>query len=157
VKVEKAIFPATTILILMFPLLALGQVYRWTDEKGRTHYGDKPPAERAATEVQNRISSYAGPAKVSSAPAPAAKAPSGDGTARVTLYSAVWCKYCKQAKAFFAKRGVRYAERDVDTADARSEYERLGARGVPVILVGRQRMDGFDQRRMESMLRSEGL
>lgn len=154
----EAIFAQTTIAaLLLVPLLALAQVYRWTDDKGRTHYGDKPPAERAATEVRNRISSYAGPAKVSSAPAPAAKAPRGDGTAQVTLYSAVWCKYCRQAKAFFAKRGVRYAERDVDTAEARAEYDRLGARGVPVILVGRQRMDGFDQGRMESILRSEGL
>ena len=45
----------------------------------------------------------------------------------------------------------------MDTAEARSEYDRLGARGVPVILVGRQRMDGYDQGRLESMLRSEGL
>jgi glutaredoxin len=152
----KRFFLKISIFILWAaPILALAQVYRWTDEKGRTHYGDKPPAERPATAVQNRISSYAGPAKVTSAPA--AKAPRGDGTAQVTLYSAVWCKYCRQAKAYFAKRGVRYAERDVDTADARGEYDRLSARGVPVILVGRQRMDGFDQRRLESMLHAEGL
>jgi len=152
----KILFLKISIFILAAaPVFASAQVYRWTDEKGRTHYGDKPPADRAASAVQNRISSYAGPAKVTSAPA--AKVQRGDGTATVTLYSAVWCKYCQQAKAFFARRGVRYAERDVDTADARGEYDRLGARGVPVILVGRQRMDGFDQGRLESMLRSEGL
>jgi glutaredoxin len=152
----KTFFLKALIFILWAaPVLAFAQVYRWTDEKGRTHYGDKPPADRKSSAVQNRISSYAGPAEVSRAPA--AKAPRGDGTAQVTLYSAVWCKYCRQAKAFFAKRGVRYVERDVDTADARSEYERLGGRGVPVILVGRQRMDGYDPGRLESMLRSEGL
>ena len=139
--------------LFLLPAIASGQVYRWTDDKGRTHYGDKPPADRKSSAVQNRISSYAGPAEVSKAPAARREA----GATQVTLYSAVWCGYCRQAKAFFAKRGRRYTERDVDTPDARGEYERLGGRGVPVILVGRQRMDGYDAGRLDAMLRAEGL
>ena len=33
----------------------------------------------------------------------------------------------------------------------------VGGRGVPVILVGRQRMDGYDAGRLDAMLRAEGL
>jgi glutaredoxin len=117
------------------------------------HYGDKPPADRKAKAVQDRISSYDGAAQVTTAARKAAT-----GSAQVVLYSAVWCKYCRQAKAYFAGRGLKYEERDVEASPgARREYEQLGGRGVPVILVGRQRMDGYDQRRLESMLRTEGL
>jgi hypothetical protein len=39
-------------LLLALPAIASGQVYRWTDEAGRVHYGDKPPADRKAKAVQ---------------------------------------------------------------------------------------------------------
>ena len=142
-------------LLLALPAIASGQVYRWTDEAGRVHYGDKPPADRKAKAVQDRISSYDGAAQVTTARKAATPA---QGSAQVVLYSAVWCKYCRQAKAYFAGRGLKYEERDVEASPgARREYEQLGGRGVPVILVGRQRMDGYDQGRLESMLRTEGL
>jgi glutaredoxin len=143
-------------ILLALPAVAGAQVYRWTDEAGRVHYGDKPPADRKAKAVEDRISSYAGAALVSQVPAAARKP--GQGSAQVVLYSAVWCKYCRQAKAYFAQRGLRYEERDVEaSAGARREYDQLGGRGVPVILVGRQRMDGYSEGRLESMLRAEGL
>jgi glutaredoxin len=146
-------------LLLALPAIASGQVYRWTDEAGRVHYGDKPPADRKAKAVEDRISSYAGAAQVTQVPAAPRKAGTpGQGSAQVVLYSAVWCKYCRQAKAYFAQRGLRYEERDVEASPgARREYDQLGGRGVPVILVGRQRMDGYSQGRLESMLRAEGL
>jgi hypothetical protein len=32
----------------------------------------------------------------------------------------------------------------------------LGGKGVPLILVGRQRLDGYDKTRLEGMLREAG-
>jgi len=41
----KAFFLRGVIFILCaVPVLVFAQVYRWTDDKGSTHYGDKPPA-----------------------------------------------------------------------------------------------------------------
>jgi hypothetical protein len=40
--------------------LAAGQAYKWVDENGKTHYGDKPPAQRATTEVAPPTSSGIG-------------------------------------------------------------------------------------------------
>lgn len=34
-----------TLLLLLAGHLAAGELYKWTDEKGRTHYSDRPPAE----------------------------------------------------------------------------------------------------------------
>ncbi len=54
--------------VLSFAPLAGGQTYKWVDEKGVTHYGDKPPAQKPSTAV----TAPASPA----APAPAV----GSGT-----------------------------------------------------------------------------
>ena len=106
--------------------------------------------------VKDRIQSYAGDAQVSKRNVGVGTKP--QGAVQVTLYSTSWCGYCRQARQHFAKRGVRYDERDVEaSAAARREYHQLGARGVPVILVGRQRMDGFDAARMDRLLKAEGL
>lgn len=36
------------IVCLGSPLPAVAEVYRWTDEQGRVHYGERPPAEGAS-------------------------------------------------------------------------------------------------------------
>jgi len=48
---------------------AAGQVYRWTDEKGRVVYGNEPPPSAKAKVVQERINSYSGTPEVQRAPA----------------------------------------------------------------------------------------
>ena len=128
-------------------------VYKWTDAQGRVHYSDDPPPEAKAQQIKVKINSIQGPAVVStvreSSPARAKD--------KVRIYTAVWCGYCKRAKAHLAAKGVAYDEMDVETSDrGRSEFAQLGGRGVPIILVGNQRMDGFDARGLDAMLVSAG-
>jgi len=33
--------------LILFSPLAVGEVYRWVDEKGKVHFGDKPPTKEA--------------------------------------------------------------------------------------------------------------
>ena len=76
---------------------------------------------------------------------------------KVRLFTTVWCGYCKKAKAHLTAKGVPYDELDVESSEhGRSEYAKLGARGVPVILVGSQRMDGFDAAGLDAMLGQAG-
>lgn len=35
---------AVTLLLIVFPLTAVAQVFRWVDENGKVHYGDRPIA-----------------------------------------------------------------------------------------------------------------
>ncbi len=66
---------------------------------------------------------------------------------RVLLYSSQGCAQCRRAKAFLEARGIAYSELDVGrSTKARKALERLGARGVPTILIGDQRLDGFSER-----------
>lgn len=38
-------------ILLLLPLLTQADVYRWVDENGQTHFGDRPPAETSARSV----------------------------------------------------------------------------------------------------------
>lgn len=128
-------------------------VYKWTDAQGRVHYADDPPPEAKAQQIKVKINSIQGPAVVSTIrDTSATKAKD-----KVRIYTAVWCGYCKRAKAHLAAKGVPYDELDVETSErGGSEFAQLGGRGVPVILVGNQRMDGFDASGLDAMLAGAG-
>jgi glutaredoxin len=76
-------------------------------------------------------------------------------TPRITLYTTRRCPNCRQAKQYLQSLGLRFTELDVQhSARGQKEFARLGARGVPVILVGDRRIDGFDRRRLDAALKS---
>jgi glutaredoxin len=75
-------------------------------------------------------------------------------TPRITLYTTRNCAHCKRAKQYLQSLGLRFAEWDVNhSARGKKEFARLGARAVPVIVVGDQRIDGFDRRRLDAALK----
>jgi len=45
--------------VVAFAPFAAGQAYKWVDENGKTHYGDKPPAQAPANTVAPPVSSGA--------------------------------------------------------------------------------------------------
>jgi glutaredoxin len=143
------------LVCLLFAPAAGADIYRWTDAEGRIHYSDKPPADRKTKQVRIPLQSISGPATVTPAQAPAG----GVTTARqpVQIFTTAWCGYCRKAKAQLAARGVPYREVDVEESDSgRREFAALRGRGVPVILVGSQRMDGYDANGLDAMLRGAG-
>jgi hypothetical protein len=44
---------------VMVAVPAVAQVYKWVDERGVTHYGERPPQGGKASEVPNRLASPA--------------------------------------------------------------------------------------------------
>jgi glutaredoxin len=67
-------------------------------------------------------------------------------TSGIVLYSAAWCGYCKQAKAYLAGKGIPYQEFDVDTKSGMEAYAQAGGRrGVPLLLADGQRVQGFSR------------
>lgn len=72
---------------------------------------------------------------------------------RITLYSIRQCPACRQARVYLTQRGLAFQELDVSTSlRAQKALARLGTRSVPVILIGDARVEGFDRRRLESLL-----
>lgn len=140
-------------------LPAAAQVYKWTGPDGRTHYGDQPPGEAKKQELRIGVQSFGGPAEVDTWTRVLKRPPAVDTSkprsSAVTMFSTAWCPHCKRAKAYFAQKGVGYREVDIEASDAgRREFEQYGGSGVPLIIVGEQRMRGFDAGAMDRLLAS---
>jgi len=72
----------------------------------------------------------------------------------VVMYATTWCGYCAQARSFFAANGIQYEERDIEKSSAcHEEHRRLGGQGVPLILVGEEKIGGFNEGRLRSLLK----
>lgn len=137
------------LLVLTAPAALADKVYRWTDADGKVHYSNKPEDRGTqAREVQLYIPSFGGEAEVSTT--------AGVGRG-VTIYTTASCGFCKKAVAYLRKRSVPFIEHDVErSTTGRLDYQRLNGRGVPIILVGSQRMDGFSEPRLEALLKKAG-
>ena len=135
---------------LLAAVTASGQVYRWTDSTGKVHYGDKPPDEATAREL--RIQSYDGPVEVRDwSGVLRGKTMPGTGSG-LTMYATSWCGYCKQARAYFARKNIRYTEVDVEKSpEGNQRFKQLGGKGVPLIVMGNKTMRGFSVESFESM------
>lgn len=71
------------------------------------------------------------------------------------MLSTAWCGVCKRARAWLTQNRIPFTEYDVEhDPKGQAEYRRLRGRGVPIILVGDQRMDGFNSARLGAMLQN---
>ena len=151
-------FPRLLAIILACaPLLAAAQVYKWTDEKGKTQYGDKPPADVQPKQLKLDVQSYEGPVQVQDwskiIRAKSQHAEPAAGTRGIVMYSTSWCPHCKRARAYFQQKGLAYREIDVETPEGRKEFKELGGGGVPLILANGKSMRGFTPAHMDAMLK----
>ena len=121
-------------------------VYRWVDERGKVQYGSQPPAGAKAAPIRDRINSYGGPVETQRTSTAAA----AGGT---VMYATSWCGYCAKARAYFARKGIRYTEHDVEkSASANAEFKKLGGKGVPLIVHNGEIMRGFSEASFEALL-----
>ena len=64
--------------------------------------------------------------------------------------------FCNRTKEFLSQKGVSFTERDVSSDEqALAELERLGYRTTPVTLNDDEVVIGFDQERLEELLRRQ--
>jgi glutaredoxin len=137
------------ILCFFLTMLAFGcaqaEVYTWKDAQGRTHFGDRPPADRKAEQLELEINTIQRPQVQ----------PHNTGLSsdrQVTIYTTDWCGICTKAKRHFKQNQVPFREYDVEqSAKGRRDYRKLNGSGVPIILVGKQRMNGFSAARFDRL------
>jgi glutaredoxin len=71
----------------------------------------------------------------------------------VVMYTTSHCPYCAQAKQYLSQKGVRYREVDIEhSITGKDEYRRLGGNGVPLIMVGTRKVDGFNEALLDRLL-----
>ena len=123
------------------------KVYRWVDKSGKVHFGDAPPQDATAAEV--KIRSFSGEAEVEGSDAA--------GGSEVVMYTTRTCTVCRRAREHLQKRGIPFSEWDIEqNAYALIEYRTHNGRGVPLIFVGKQRMNGFSAAKLDRMLAKAG-
>jgi len=120
-----------------------GEIYKWTGADGRTQFSDHPPRHLEVETVDIRINTYTGPPTISGNEL--YKTPGeSEANKKVIIYTTTWCGVCKKAKSYFKTHGIPYQEYDVESSEkGRRDYKKLKGRGVPIILVGNRRMNGF--------------
>lgn len=77
----------------------------------------------------------------------------GGGAAR-EIYTTPSCPYCKALRKYLHARGIEYIEHNIAASQqTREAFYATGAHGVPVTVIGGQRIHGFNPLRIESALR----
>lgn len=135
-------------LLLTLALASPGvtaQLYKWVDDQGNVHYGDSPPGNADLKKITGDISSFS---SVSVEPfkfdPDLVTAPEGGKS--VVMYSTTWCGYCKKAATYFRQKNISFQEYDIEKSEKGArDYKRLKGRGVPIILIGKHRMNGFNR------------
>jgi glutaredoxin len=120
--------------------LAAAQLYQWKDAQGRTVYSDQPPPPSIRNAQQKNFKG--------------SFVEGGEGYATkiarekhpITLYTSACGILCDQARQLLTERGVPFSSKDLQTSEeARNEVQKLtGKFNVPVLVVGSEKIDGFE-------------
>jgi glutaredoxin 3 len=73
---------------------------------------------------------------------------------KVILFSSSSCPWCSRAKNYLVQKGIRVKEIKVDRdPDAARDVVRMtGQMSVPVLLIGRVKITGFDKAKIDRVL-----
>jgi len=128
--------------IALFSTPVSAEIYKWTDAAGNIHFSDKIKTDRPVESVEVRINSYE---SVSYEPWQASESNSTDEDSKsVVMYATSWCGYCAKARRYFKSNNISFTEYDIENnTNAKRRYDSFGGKGVPIIFVGRTRMNGF--------------
>ena len=144
--------------MLGIPLQGVAEIYSWTDSAGRIHFTDSPPDKTNSKQIEiSPLNTYNSPS------ADSVKnildRPTGvtGQKAKVILYSTTWCGYCKKSRRWFRKNKIPFKEYDTEkSARGRRDYKKMNGRGVPIIKVGKKRLNGFSPNSITQTLRKAG-
>ena len=144
-RLKKILLPAFLALLVALAsgTVGAGTIYKWIDDSGVTHFGDTPPQAKEYSTPEIKINSYT---------STSVETNSESTVNSVLMYSTSWCTYCKKARKYFTSKGIPYKEYDIEKSPAaRRAYDKLGGKGVPVILVGDKKLNGFSVESFEKI------
>ena len=152
----KLMHPLISMLLIISVLLLTApaqsaQLYQWKDAQGRVYYSDQqpPPSVKNATQKNFKGNFIEGGDSFSLKSA-REKFP-------VTLYVTACGVPCDQAKRHLEQRSIPYASKNPDSGDDRAALLKLtGRSNVPVLLVGTDKIDGYEVGQWDAALDKAG-
>ena len=129
------------LLTLCCSLASAQGAYRWVDQDGKVHYGDRPPAGKS---VQAQAVKLTAPEADKTLPYATREAMRDFP---VTLYVTETCGAgCKEGRELLRRRGIPFTEKTISTPEDGAALGKLvGSEqvSVPVLLVGDNPLKGF--------------
>ena len=139
------------LMSLIFAVNAQSDVYKWIDEQGNVHFTDRPPLNQTTEKIDVKINSYTS-VQIVGVDQLLGK------TDKVVMYRTSWCRYCEKARDYLSKKKIPYKEYDVENSSkGKRDYEKLGGSGVPIILIGNKRLNGFSAEKFEHLYKERSL
>ena len=136
--------------LILVSSLCHAEIYQWRDKDGNLHFGDKPPIVANTKKVNLKINSYDSVEVIDGKTW--ADQRKQKNNQRVVMYSSQRCGYCNKAKRYFRKKSIPFQEYDVEkSAKGKRDFAALNGTGVPIILVGSKRMNGFSRSQFETI------
>jgi glutaredoxin len=72
----------------------------------------------------------------------------------VIMLGTWWCPYCYQARRYLTENNISYCEYDIEhSADGEKLFNDVNGQVIPVLLIGKYTISGFDEARLENLLR----
>lgn len=71
----------------------------------------------------------------------------------VIMLSTRWCPYCYQARRYLTDNNISYCEYDIESsAKGEKLFNDVNGQVIPVLLIDKYTMSGFDEARLEKLL-----
>jgi glutaredoxin-like YruB-family protein len=158
------------VTLLLGASLAGAEMYQWVDENGVVTFKDTPPP---ASKKRKKVKVYNDSDFAPAPPPQAAPAKGGNKssaarptpqpapqkqeqfTGTVEMYVTDWCGYCKKAQSYLKSRGIPFVAYDIEKDPAaKRRHKELGGHGVPLIIIGSNKMNGFSPENLEYYLKN---
>lgn len=139
-------------LFFVLATAAFGEVFFYKDKQGKTHFVSDRNKIPQQYRGQLKGQKLAPITKVKSKTYDNIKAKNVSN--KVTLYVTSWCPVCVRAEDYMKRNNIAYRKLDIEkNSSARSDYKKLGGRGVPLILVGNKTIKGFNSKLIAKYLK----
>lgn len=77
-----------------------------------------------------------------------------DNKVKVVLYGTDWCQFCAKTRAYLTEHHIPFTDLDIEKSPlAKQQHAALGGGGVPVLLVGNRKIQGFNSGAIEAAVK----
>jgi glutaredoxin len=75
----------------------------------------------------------------------------------VIMLGTWWCPYCYQARRYLTSNNISYCEYDIEqSVEGEKLFADVKGQVIPVLLIGKYKMEGFDETRLEQIIHRTG-
>jgi glutaredoxin len=153
---------ALAVLLTLALALAWGAgaqtLYKSIGPDGKAVYSDKPPAQGQQLQKTLKAESLPNTAlppgmaeELARLRASGAAKPAAAAKDRPVLFAASWCGYCRQARAYLARAGIRHEDIDIDTPQGKAAFAAAGGGGVPLLVMRGETLRGYSELAYDSL------